>query len=54
MQVAERNRKHLALPQVEWLQSDLFEKIEEKYDVIVSNPPYIQPEVIEDGLHHQS
>ena len=32
LQVAERNRKHLALPQVEWLQSDLFEKIEEKYD----------------------
>lgn len=47
LQVAERNRKHLALPQVEWLQSDLFEKIEEKYDVIVSNPPYIQTGVIE-------
>lgn len=47
LQVAERNRKHLALPRVEWLQSDLFEKIEEKYDVIVSNPPYIQTGVIE-------
>lgn len=47
LQVAERNRKHLALPQVEWLQSDLFEKVEEKYDVIVSNPPYIQTGVIE-------
>lgn len=47
LQVAERNRKHLALPQVEWLQSDLFEKIEGKYDVIVSNPPYIQTGVIE-------
>ena len=47
LKVAERNRKHLALPQVEWLQSDLFEKIEEKYDVIVSNPPYIQTGVIE-------
>lgn len=47
LQVAERNRKHLALPQVEWLQSDLFKKIEEKYDVIVSNPPYIQTGVIE-------
>lgn len=52
LQVAERNRKHLALPQVEWLQSDLFEKIEEKYDVIVSNPPYIQTEVIE-GLQEE-
>lgn len=52
LQVAERNRKHLALPQVEWLQSDLFEKIEEKYDVIVSNPPYIQTKVIE-GLQEE-
>ena len=50
--VAERNWMHLALPQVEWLQSDLFEKIEEKYDVIVSNPPYIQTEVIE-GLQEE-
>ena len=37
---------------MEWLQSDLFEKIEEKYDVIVSNPPYIQTEVIE-GLQEE-
>ena len=34
------------------VQSDLFEKIEEKYDVIVSNPPYIQTEVIE-GLQEE-
>lgn len=32
---------------VKFLQSDLFEKIEGKFDVIVSNPPYIPSEVIE-------
>ena len=32
-----------------FLRSDLFEKIEDKYDIIVSNPPYIQTRVI-DGL----
>ena len=30
-----------------FLQSDLFEKIEEKFDMIVSNPPYIPSGVIE-------
>ena len=30
-----------------FIQSDLFEKVEEKYDIIVSNPPYIRSDVIE-------
>ena len=30
-----------------WLQSDLFEKVNGRFDVIVSNPPYIPAEVIE-------
>jgi release factor glutamine methyltransferase len=32
---------------VTFLESNLFEKVEGRYDVIVSNPPYIPPKVIE-------
>jgi len=31
---------------IEWIQSNLFEKVSGFYDVIVSNPPYIPTEVI--------
>ncbi|MBQ9606790.1 MAG: peptide chain release factor N(5)-glutamine methyltransferase [Lachnospiraceae bacterium] len=31
---------------VEWILSDMFENVTGKYDYIVSNPPYIQSEVI--------
>lgn len=34
--------------QVTFIQSDLFEKVEGKFDRIVSNPPYIQSDVIEE------
>ncbi|MFR0986899.1 MAG: Eco57I restriction-modification methylase domain-containing protein [Frisingicoccus sp.] len=30
-----------------WLQSDLFEEVNGRFDVIVSNPPYIPAAVIE-------
>lgn len=31
---------------VTWIQSDLFENIHDRFDIIVSNPPYIKTEVI--------
>lgn len=44
--VARTNAEHLKKDAV-FVQSDLFENIEGKYDVIVSNPPYIPTKVIE-------
>ena len=42
--VAGENARRLGI-QACFLRSDLFEKIEDKYDIIVSNPPYIQTRV---------
>ena len=44
--VAYRNASALA-PQCSLVQSDLFENIPQRFDVIVSNPPYIRDDVIE-------
>ena len=49
--VAEENGKRLGLSgRAAWLQGDLFEALEglpeEKFDLIISNPPYIPTEVI--------
>lgn len=48
LEVARRNAKRL-VPEEEYdfLEGSLFEKIEGKYDIIVSNPPYIESAVIE-------
>ena len=43
--VARENARRLGI-QACFLCSDLFDKIEDKYDIIVSNPPYIQTGVI--------
>lgn len=47
LQIAKKNAKKLEAP-VRFLQSNLFEKVEGRYDVIVSNPPYIPTKVIEE------
>ena len=48
LKVAERNRENLGLPQVRLVHSNLFESVEGVFDMIVSNPPYIPTEDIED------
>lgn len=45
--VAKQNAKALGV-KAAFLQSDLFEKVQGTYDVIVSNPPYIRTAVIEE------
>lgn len=49
IQIAGANRERLGLDKnlTRVIQSDLFEKVQDRYDVIVSNPPYIRPDVIE-------
>lgn len=43
--IARKNIENLDADVQVW-QSDLFEQVEETYDIIVSNPPYIPPDVI--------
>ncbi|MBQ9790930.1 MAG: peptide chain release factor N(5)-glutamine methyltransferase [Clostridia bacterium] len=45
IEIANKNAKTLGAD-VEIIKSDLFEKIDEKYDIIVSNPPYIKTAVL--------
>lgn len=46
LEIAGKNAERLGIT-ADFLQSDLFEKVEGKFDIIVSNPPYIRTEVIE-------
>ena len=46
LEVAKENVKTLEA-NVEFIQSDLFENVDGRFDFIVSNPPYIETEVIE-------
>lgn len=46
LETARKNAKKLQA-QVNFIESDLFSQIHEKYDIIVSNPPYIPTKVIE-------
>lgn len=47
LSVAKENALLLNVSNVDFLQSDLFDGISEKFDIIVSNPPYIETEVID-------
>lgn len=51
LQVAEKNRERLGV-KAEFRQSDLFSCLNDSYDLIVSNPPYIASDVIE-GLSEE-
>ncbi|WP_394011608.1 peptide chain release factor N(5)-glutamine methyltransferase [Anaerococcus cruorum] len=44
LSLANENKKRLALDNVNFLKSDLFTNVNEKFDLIVSNPPYISEE----------
>ncbi len=49
LEVAQKNASSLLTEEKypAWLQSNLFEKVEGSFDIIVSNPPYIRTDVIE-------
>lgn len=47
LEVAQKNGKDLGI-EVSWVQSNLFDRVSGSYDIIVSNPPYIETSVIEE------
>ncbi len=47
LKVAQQNQEKLGAD-IRLIQSDLFENVDETYDIIVSNPPYIRTAVIEE------
>ena len=41
LSLARENKKRLGIENVDFIRSDLFDKIDGKFDLIISNPPYI-------------
>lgn len=51
LKVAKQNENNLLEnSKIEFIQSDMFKNIAEKYDIIVSNPPYIKTKVIDEYI----
>lgn len=48
LKIAEKNAKQNEVNKVKFIESNMFENITKKYDIIVSNPPYIESEKIKD------
>lgn len=46
LEIAKKNAMKNGVKNITWILSDLFEKVEGTFDIIVSNPPYIKKEVI--------
>ena len=47
LEIVEKNCKKLSCTKVDLIQSNLFDKIDKKFEMIISNPPYIPTKVIE-------
>lgn len=47
LKVSCANKEKISVDNVDFIQSNLFENINDKFDVIVSNPPYIESDVID-------
>ncbi|MBQ8729606.1 MAG: peptide chain release factor N(5)-glutamine methyltransferase [Lachnospiraceae bacterium] len=48
LEIAKTNIENLGITDIELIQSDLFEKVDKAFDIIVSNPPYIKTKEIEE------
>ena len=49
LEIAKQNAKKLLKKQdIEFIQSDMFENVKNKYNIIISNPPYIKTEEIKE------
>ncbi len=47
IEVAKKNASSNKIENIKFVKSDMFKNIEEKFDIIVSNPPYIKKDVIQ-------